>query len=247
MRLMAIVAATVLLCPSFVWCQTTSVDEVVGEYSTGASLMAFGLKLNQDSTFTFTEYGDLGDVTLAGTYTFTDGTVHLNKESLDGLMMWYFLYGSLQDLLLVPWGEREYLVTRHQLTDFCNHINAGWEPRSDEAPGPFLLRDGDAERPAPGLPDLPKEWRKCLFDPPLVAEVVATDSESFVLNVGDSSNVFEGMEFWPVDPEVAPHCHFEVISIEPDTSRAKPNDSCEIQAESGVLPVGLVVSTRQKH
>jgi hypothetical protein len=62
-----------------------------------------------------------------------------------------------QEVLPVHWGKRHYLVPTDQLSDFANAINLGSEPR-DSPSGFFLLREGDQEKPAVGLPDLPAAY-----------------------------------------------------------------------------------------
>lgn len=69
-------------------------------------------------------------------------------------------------LLPVRWGERLYLLERYDdptrgdyLLAFCNGILRGDEPRHNQV-GLFLLRDGDAEKPAAGLPGFPPGCEK---------------------------------------------------------------------------------------
>jgi hypothetical protein len=45
-----------------------------------------------------------------------------------------------------------------QPIDFVNAINLGHEPR-DRVHGMYYLRDGDEDKPAPGLPDLPPAYK----------------------------------------------------------------------------------------
>lgn len=59
------------------------------------------------------------------------------------------------DLQIVEWGDRSYLLSNSEFDDFKKAIQSGVEPRSTIY-GEFLLRHGDEQLPADGVPTLPK-------------------------------------------------------------------------------------------
>ncbi len=66
--------------------------------------------------------------------------------------------GTSTDFVPVRWGDRLYLVPAKYGEAFSNQVNRGWEPRAN-AHGRFYLREGDWEKKATGLPNLPAEWQ----------------------------------------------------------------------------------------
>jgi len=78
--------------------------------------------------------------------------------------------GIASDFLPVIWGDRHYLIATDEVVKFANAINAGFEPRETEW-GEFLLRRGDATKPASGYPNLPSEYSEYLLKHPIDAEV----------------------------------------------------------------------------
>lgn len=61
-------------------------------------------------------------------------------------------------LIPVKWGMRLYLIEETELTDFCNAVARKEEPHGPDTWSSFLLRRGDASKPAGGSPKLPDKW-----------------------------------------------------------------------------------------
>jgi hypothetical protein len=76
------------------------------------------------------------------------------------------------DLVHIRWGPRSYLVEPKQLIWFCNEVNRRDEPTKDGPPAVFLLRDGDWEKEAKGVPEVPDEVRAYLLPKPIRAKIV---------------------------------------------------------------------------
>jgi len=60
-------------------------------------------------------------------------------------------------LIPVHWGGRHYLLAGSQVKQIPNAATLGWEP-SAPAPGQYFLREGDQQKPAMGLPEVPREF-----------------------------------------------------------------------------------------
>lgn len=78
--------------------------------------------------------------------------------------------GFAEELAVIPWGERVYLVASDELVEFCNAVNAGDEPRRG-GHGGFLARDGDGDRKVSGAPGVPESHRKYLLPRPVTARI----------------------------------------------------------------------------
>jgi hypothetical protein len=98
--------------------------------------------------------------------------------------------------LPVTWGERHYLVSRDQLLEFCNSVNAGSIPSRWRDYGVYL-RDGDENKKAAGRPPLPKECSPFLLAKPLRGKVsTLIDPYTAVIDVGQDSGLRPGMELF---------------------------------------------------
>lgn len=83
-------------------------------------------------------------------------------EGLDGVIRISFAapndpqkyYGFPDELVPIDWSGRHYLVPPGRVAEFVSSINHGYEPRHASR-GRFLMREGDGEKPATGLPALP--------------------------------------------------------------------------------------------
>jgi len=83
------------------------------------------------------------------------------------------------ELQLVRWGERRYLVAPSSMQDFVNAMHDGSEPRSF-AHGMFLLAKGDEAKPVRGLPELPGHYLAAIRSEPLEAGVLRIERVSDV-------------------------------------------------------------------
>ena len=103
----------------------------------------------------------------------------------------------LDNLSQVTWGGRLYLVAEAQWMAFCNAINQGKEPRSDEY-GDFFLRNGDEKKAVTGLPSVPESWDRYLLKEPIRAVVVKVlPFGGTRINIGSASGLKKGMELVP--------------------------------------------------
>ena len=79
--------------------------------------------------------------------------------------------GVAEELIPVPWGNRNYLIPKDDVVGFCNEINSGNEPRTGFY-GNYLMRSGDEEKKVVGWPDLPDQYMACLLTAPLEANLI---------------------------------------------------------------------------
>jgi hypothetical protein len=117
--------------------------------------------------------------------------------------------GFATELVPIRWGERRYLVPTERMDAFCSDVNSGWEPR-DEMDGAYLLRCGDAAKPAIGMPLVPQQFRGLLLAAPIEAEVIQlvnaeTDEHGVyrahvILNAGAEQGVTPRMQMRLLDP-----------------------------------------------
>ena len=139
--------------------QSTPAAEWAGEYYGGDGLgVNVTLSLAPGAGIAATWFGCLG------LYASNEGDV---EERADGTLAFHFnrpnTRGSWNPtenfpsrVRLVRWGERRYLLADKEMIAFVNAMHHGWEPAA-ERQGLFLMAEGDEERPAPGLPGLPRE------------------------------------------------------------------------------------------
>jgi hypothetical protein len=191
-----------------------------------------------------------------GQVEFADGVIRMKCELPNRADAGF--QGMATEFLPVHWGKRRYLIATAELTEFCNAVNAGDEPReAGPLGGSFLLREGDERKPAHGQPLLPKEYVGFLLRRPVSAEVVDVKSvrglsprgepsenwkaTDVVLNAGRSQGVFTGMKFHVVKPDNVESA--KVVSVAEDSAEAVihqyKTDSSDPQPT-----IGWQVSTR---
>jgi hypothetical protein len=120
--------------------------------------------------------------------------------------------GIASHLIPIQWGDRTYLISENKVLDFCNDINAGFEPRRG-AHGSYFLREGDFEKLVSGKPKLPKHAESYLLEKPILAQTVRVGKTSakpgfkdvfvteVVLDKGAKDLVFQGMRLYLSDPK----------------------------------------------
>jgi hypothetical protein len=173
-----------------------------GRYLYGGTFSSFQLTIAPESGFAFSSSGCLGTYGLNyGAVQSTDGMLKLvpQEKNRRGDP-----WGISTELLLIPWGERHYLIPSTQIPNFINAINAGFEPRKT-VPGLFFLKWGDEYKPVVGKPKLPAEYADYLLENPIQARISSnqetriegyTVRSTVVLDVGTAQGVKAGMQFY---------------------------------------------------
>lgn len=122
--------------------------------------------------------------------------------------------GIATDFIPVRWGERHYLVATNEMVRFCNAVNALEEPRG-RIHGRFLMRRGDEDKPANGLPTVPTEYLSYFLKMPVEAVVTKVGEvrlrpsivdfkfrdTTAAIDAGKSKGVLLGMEFSVTEPD----------------------------------------------
>lgn len=155
--------------------------------------------------------------------------------------------GTPEKFLVVHWGDRIYLVADEDrgsfgILDFCNAINQGDEPRKQRHGLGFYLRDKDWDKDAPGLPDLPKEWRDYLLKQPLRGKIVQVDrKQTATVNLGSKDGLKVGME---LSAQGEHWCQLEVTGIEDASCTVKHKYEDDAADEKRKLEAGQLVTSR---
>ena len=150
------------------------------------------LELKPGGQFSFNSHGCCGTYDEnTGTAELKDGTLHLTLAKANNLRG---IFGVAEKYRVARWGERIYLLTDDGMLDFCNAVNQGHEPREERHGYAFFLRDKDWVKPAPGLPDLPKQWLDYLLKQPLRGKVEHVNRDGTArLSLGSKDGLKVGM------------------------------------------------------
>jgi hypothetical protein len=187
--------------------------EWAGEYYAGDGLgVNTTLAIAPKSGYVFEWHGCLGLYDRNyGAVTWTNGRVRLAftfENERKGFQ------GIAPELTPISWGPRHYLVPADDVIGFCNYVNDGREPRTD-AHGFYLLRNGDENKEAGGLPNLPSEYRSYLLGKPIEATIIAVGASAtrpsvvewkfkdtpVTLDAGTNKGLRIGMELVVTEPQ----------------------------------------------
>lgn len=148
-----------------------------------------------------------------------------------------------QELQIVRWGQRIYLMDQHGFGKFIEAINLGFEPREVEGYrayyGAFYLRVGDENKAIEGRPLLPKEFLDKLLSAPVIATIVQIEGGVATIDHGSEHGLLEKMFLVTVREDSAaslpyfqPHL---IISVEPTTAKVRLGEG---------VPLGAQLTTR---
>lgn len=224
--------------------------QFAGSYSFSWSFGGSSIKLNADGTFQEDSGSCTFTTQQSGTYVYSDGTLkfkiakYTGKQNYDAKEVDLFdaklrrqFFGYPEDakdepmetefaLHPVTWGERIYLIYESDLDDFTDAINFGLEPR-DFSPqdiyyGSFLLRDGDEEKKAKGVPALPTKFADRLLSKPITATIVSVETagkeQVATIDQGRLAGVKVGVRFVGKDQQPEPWSKEGVVLSVDDTS-----------------------------
>ena len=226
-----------------------------GDYYKGDGLgMNIYLSLSEKGKFEYQWYGCLGlyDSNF-GNVTYEDGKLDFDCQEYR-LKSLNFIDTGVK-FVLVKWDQRSYLIPETKMTDFCNAINDGTEPR-DRVHGYFLLRKDDYKKTVKGAPDLPDKYLKMLLNEPIEATVISIETPQIkefgkklmriqtpvTLDVGTNQGVFIGLQFHTVGRRFM-FGKADVVEVKAETCRAFFTD---ISENISPPPVGLKFSTQPK-
>lgn len=122
--------------------------------------------------------------------------------------------GVANEFMLIPWGDRKYVVPANDVVGFCNDVNSGREPRK-QAYGRYLLRRGDEAKKVSGNPTVPSKFQTCLLKEPIEASITRIlktstrpsradfqfNDATVAINAGKKQGLRPGMELYVTDPD----------------------------------------------
>ncbi len=203
------------------------------------------LKLHSDNTFSLECSTCTGADRTDGSARVVDGQVQLGVD----------IQKAYSKLIPIEWGKRAYLVYQENMVDFCNDVNGGIEPRTDDWNPTALLRLNDWKKPVSGLPAIPAQWAGMLLPAPVTGHVTSVKEISaaekaaankagqfiadheMTIDLGTDNRVFVGMRLWlSLKNQPVP---MKVTSVEKDQCIARP------EYESIAPDVGTSVSSRR--
>jgi len=131
-----------------------------------------------------------------------------------------------ENLQIVRWGERIYLMHAESFGRFAEAINLGFEPREVDGYrafyGAFYLRVGDENKPVDGPPQIPKEFLENLLPAPVIAKVIkveTTDNRVIAtIDRGTADGLRTEMALVTFEQESWFYESHWIISAEPHTS-----------------------------
>jgi len=231
-----------------------------GQYYHGDGLgMNISVALAPESGIVYTWRGCLG------LYEFDHGTVvetgknrlrvQFQNKRAPGLFS-----GTSPELVVVPWGDRRYLIPAEKMMDFVCAVNLGREPRST-AGGWFLLRGDDNTKKVRGKPKLAKKFARFILQRPVEAKITAVEKPvieegasgstrqvmvKVTIDRGKSHGIFPGMELaLVVEPPLFSLVGGRVVAVRDKTAIVALTVLLSTQEEAFEPRVGWRLSTRE--
>ena len=228
---------------------SSDITGIAGEYSYGNGFDDnCTLEISADGRFIYKRCNCETVVYQAqGTVSLQDGQLRLNSEKAPDA----WGAGSSDVLVPVSWGQRLYLVPHNDLAGFSNHVNRGTEPVTRGSMGSYFLREGDWDRPAPGKPELPGDWKARLLDEPLHGQVAGKDpSGRWIINLGKNQKVYDAMELSAWAPDGQRYVTLRVTETGTSTSAVEimgPRKQAPIQAWNVYSRLAPPTREKDKH
>lgn len=208
---------------------TYTLKDLAGTYVYSSGFVGASFSLKGDGSYEYRTFSDCCDPVWkqVGTYTIKENVVHFKiiqytlnqynlfepKERKEALVKLYRekeedikdeKVETENEMHIVRWGERLYLLNYTDLYKFTAAVNLGVEPRAGIIHRDFLstffyLRSSDESKIVSGKPILPKEWISYILDSPLTAKITKIEGEKrerkFTINKGSQDGLKVGMCF----------------------------------------------------
>ncbi len=166
-----------------------------------------------------------------------------------GVVLWPNAGGydlEAETLRIVHWGDRLYLVDDYEKAEFCDAVNLGREPRrGNRSFGCGYLRIGDDTKDAPGLPEVPSEWKDLLLAAPQEGKVIELRERGLaVIDIGSQHGLRKDMPLVAWCGPRHDQIPVRVMSLDAGTAVVSDMGDPEIHLEIPKLAVGDRVFTR---
>jgi hypothetical protein len=213
-----VLTTAIVLSASLVGAGASARDVAAAYYQGDGTGVNWTLELREGGTFAFSWEGCLGNYDRqAGRWRMSGDLVELEVLERKPDPPGKSLPTRFRPIF---WGDRVYLVPTEELTEFCNFVNDGTEPRR-EAHGMVFLRDHDWDRPVSGAPSVPETLRSYLLPAPVRGAIVKRlSSKSALVNRGAKDGLKPGMVMYFQGPDFIPYrvvstgsatCHLETV------------------------------------
>ena len=159
------------------------------------------ISVRPDGTVNYTSMGCFNCWSSTGSAKINDGRMKLSLMPERA--------GFHTEFVLVPWGDRRYLIANDEAKTFCNAVNQGRAQRTGYRE--FFTRRPDCNKKVDGLPSVPRTWQAFLLPTPINGEMIeiSTDNRAEI-NLGRLNGVFEGMELFADSDEIP----LEVVKVD---------------------------------
>jgi hypothetical protein len=195
------------------WSSCTSVTTDRGRYSISNDVLSLTPK---NQTFRSFDDNKEHDVT----------TLRARKKYLDTDEPFV---PETENLQIVRWGKRLYLIYEDSFGRFVDAINLGFEPRDGNWSQPFLgnfyLREGDEKKPVDGPPPLRRELLDLLLPAPVIATVIKVetinDNQFATIDRGSDDGLRKEMSLVTADIKSYYYEPHLILEVEPHQSKVK--------------------------
>lgn len=236
--------------------QTTyTLKDLAGTYVYSSGFVGASFSLKDDGKYEYRTFSDCCDPVWkqVGTYAIKENVVHFKiiqytlnqynlfdpKERTEALVKLYHekeedikdaKVETENEMHIVRWGERSYLLNYTDLYKFAAAVNLGIEPRNEIIHDDFLstqfyLRIGDEKKNVSRKPNLPVEWLSYILDSPLTAKITKVEGEKrerkFTINKGNEDGLKIGMCFVGENVKIEYNNLMWVISVEEHSAKVE--------------------------
>ena len=212
-----------------------TLQEIAGEYYFGDGLgLNCSLTLTKQGDFVIKSSGCVSHLEYGGRANLKGGVLSLTPNESNVPEQGRDVE---TEFFPVSWGTRMYLIPTKRNIEFCNDVNAGFEPRHMPY-GCYFLRDDDWKSTVAGLPTVHEPWNKYLLSKPVSGKITELiERQEAWVDLGTDHGILQGMML---------HAQVRHPWMSPDvTVEAVEKNRCRIKHEKyHVLEVGQGFSSR---
>jgi hypothetical protein len=232
-----------------------TLKDLAGVYIFSSGFVGASFSLKDDGKYEYRTFSDCCDPVWkqVGTYTIKENVVHFKiiqytlneynlfdpKERKEALVKLYHKkeedikdekIETKNEMHIVRWGERLYLLNYKDLYKFAAAVNLGIEPRNEIIHRDFLstqfyLKIGDEKKNGSGKPNLPLEWLPYILNSPLTAKITKVEGEKrekkYTINKGSKDGLKVGMCFVGKNVKIEYSNLMWVVSVEEHSAKVE--------------------------